>query len=340
MTCLGAFTQMHIFQLNKVTHMCPGLQYRTRTNTGERAGIAAFSEYRAFDMAIGLDHHALAQGTVLDHAVRTDHDVVFDDDLAFEDHVDINQHVPTDGHFTAHIKTCRVSQRHTLGHQTATRAQLIMTLQLGELLAIVGTLHFHCIVRLFGRHHETIADRHGDHVGQVVLALGIVVGETAHPLPQFCERQGQDAGVAFGDRSFGFVGVFLLDDGRHLASGVAHDTAVAGRIVQFNGEQAQLLRRDFREQALECFDLNERHVTVENQDSVGFDERYGLGHGMAGAELLVLKDKIQIIGGQAFTHCFSAMADHDVNALGLKLPGAVDNMSEHRVSGNWMQDFW
>ncbi|MNR41051.1 hypothetical protein D3C85_1593960 [compost metagenome] len=100
------------------------------------------------------------------------------------------------------------------------------------------------------------------------------------------------------------------------------------------------MRRYLGEQALEGFDLDERHVTVENQNSVGFDERYGLGHGMAGAELFVLKDKIQIIGGQAFTHRFSAMADHDVDTLRIKLPGAVDNMAEHRIACNWMQDFW
>ena len=157
--------------------------------------------------------------------------------------------------------------------------------------------------------------------------------------PRLCERQRQNAGVAFGDRALGFVGVFLLDDGRDLASGIADDAAVAGRVVQFNGEQAQLLRRYFLEQALQGFDFNQRHVTVENQHGVGLDERHGLSHRMAGPELFVLQDEIQIIGRQTLTHRIGAMADHDVDALWIKLPGAVDNMAEHRVAGNRMQNF-
>jgi hypothetical protein len=33
------------------------------------------------------------------------------------------------------------------------------------------------------------------------------------------------------------------------------------------------------------------------------------------------------------------MADHHVDALWIKLSGAVDNMAEHRVAGNRVQDF-
>ena len=124
-----------------------------------------------------------------------------------------------------------------------------------------------------------------------------------------------------------------------LAVGIADDAAVTGRVVQFDGEQAQLLRRYLLEQALKGFDFDQRHVTVKNQHGVGLDERHGLSHGMAGAQLFVLQDEIQIIRRQAFTHRIGTMADHDVDALWIKLPGAVDNMAEHRIAGNRVQDF-
>ncbi|KDD66880.1 hypothetical protein V466_21520 [Pseudomonas mandelii PD30] len=60
---------------------------------------------------------------------------------------------------------------------------------------------------------------------------------------------------------------------------------------------------------------------------------------MASPKLFVLQDEIQIISRQTLAHCLGTMTDHYVDALWIKLPGAVDNMAEHRVAGNWMQHF-
>ena len=139
--------------------------------------------------------------------------------------------------------------------------------------------------------------------------------------------------------ALGFVGVFLLDDGRDLAGSITHDAAVTGRIIQFDREQAQLLWADLFEQALQGFDFDQRHVTVENQHGVGLDERHSLSHRMTGPQLFVLQDEIQIISRQALAHRIGTVADHHVNALWIKLPGAVDNMAEHGVAGNRVQHF-
>ncbi|MNG14667.1 hypothetical protein D3C84_984400 [compost metagenome] len=60
---------------------------------------------------------------------------------------------------------------------------------------------------------------------------------------------------------------------------------------------------------------------------------------MAGAQLFVLEDEVQIVSGQALAHHIRTMADHHVNALWIKLSGAVDNMAKHRIAGNRVQDF-
>ncbi|MNI34516.1 hypothetical protein D3C73_885070 [compost metagenome] len=339
MTGLGAFAQVRVFQFDEVTHMRAGFQHGTWTQTSERTGIAAFAQDGTFDMAVGLDDHAFAQGAVLDHAVRADHHVVFDDDLTFEDHVDVDQHVAANRDVTANVETSRVTQRHTLSHQTTTGAQLIMPFQFGKLLAIVGALHFHGVVRLLGGHHQTIAHGHGNDVGQVVLALGVVIGETAHPVAKTGKRQRQNAGIAFGDFALGFIGIFLLDNGRDLALHITNNAAVTGRVIQLYGQQAQLLWPHLLEQTLQGIDFDQRHIAIKHQHGVGLNERHGLSNGVTGTQLLILQDEVQIIRRQTFAHGIGAVADHHVNALWIKLPGAVDNMAEHGVAGNRVQNF-
>jgi hypothetical protein len=158
-------------------------------------------------------------------------------------------------------------------------------------------------------------------------------------LVQAIRRDCEDAGVAFVDGTLSFGGVLVLDDRGHLAISVANNSTVTGRVVQFDGEQAHLPRHDQLEQALQGFRFNQRHITVQNQHGVGLDEGYSLGHGVTGAQLFVLKDEIQIVSGQALTHGIGAMADHHVDALWIKLSGAVDNMAEHGVAGNRVQYF-
>ncbi|MNF93226.1 hypothetical protein D3C84_758940 [compost metagenome] len=214
-----------------------------------------------------------------------------------------------------------------------------MPFKFGKLLAVIGALHFHGVVRMLGGHHQTIAHGHGNDVGQVVLALGVVIGETAHPVAKTGKRQRQNAGIAFGDLAFGFVGIFLFDDGRHFTCVITNDAAVTGRVIQFDGQQAQLLRPHLLEQALQGVDLDQRHIAVEHQHGVGLNERHGLSNGVAGTQLFILQDEVQVIRRQAFAHRIGTMTDHDVNALWIKLPGAVDNMAEHGVAGNRVQNF-
>ncbi|MNC65551.1 hypothetical protein D3C75_1158530 [compost metagenome] len=90
---------------------------------------------------------------------------------------------------------------------------------------------------------------------------------------------------------------------------------------------------------MQGFHFNQWHVTVKNQHGIGFDEGDSLGHGVTGSQLFVLQDEIQIISGQTLTDRIGTMADHYMNVLWIKLSGAVDNMTQHRVACDRVKDF-
>ncbi|MCY1534722.1 hypothetical protein D9M68_701040 [compost metagenome] len=113
---------------------------------------------------------------MLDHAVRADLDAIFDHHATFEDHVDIDQHIAANGDVATQVEARRIAQGHPLGHQAAGGTLLVVAFQFGQLDTVVGALHFHGVQGLLGRHHQAVGHRHGDHVGQVILALGIAVG--------------------------------------------------------------------------------------------------------------------------------------------------------------------
>ncbi|CAM5332265.1 hypothetical protein SSTU70S_01069 [Stutzerimonas stutzeri] len=165
-----------------------------------------------------------------------------------------------------------------------------MALQLRQLNAVVGALHLHCVQRLLGGHAQTVRDRHRDHVGQVVLALCIAVGQAAQPFTDPRARYGEDAGIAFADRPLRGAGILVLDDGLHLALHVAHDAAVTGRIGKLDGEQRELVGADLVQQALQGIGFDQRYVAIEDQHPLGRQVRQRLRHRVAGTELLGLYD--------------------------------------------------
>src|SRR3546814_14758097 len=90
--------------------MGAGVQHGTRAQASKCARVAAFAHHGAFEVTVGLDHHACAQGAVFDHTVRADDHVVLNDDLAFEDNVDVDDHIAADADFTAHIETGQIGR--------------------------------------------------------------------------------------------------------------------------------------------------------------------------------------------------------------------------------------
>ena len=59
---------------------------------------------------------------------------------------------------------------------------------------------------------------------------------------------------------------------------------------------------------------------------------------MARTELFGLEHEIQVVGGHPLTHQIRAVADHHVDPFRLQLARAVDDVAEHRLAGNGMED--
>jgi hypothetical protein len=115
----------------------------------------------------------------------------------------------------------------------------VLAFQFGQLHLAVDAQHFPFALRLRGTHRQALGDRQRDDVGQVVLALGVVVLQLAQPVGQAGRRDGHDAGIDLADRLLLGRRVLLLDDADHVAGRIAHDAAVAGRLVQIDGEHRQ-----------------------------------------------------------------------------------------------------
>ena len=71
---------------------------------------------------------------------------------------------------------------------------------------------------------------HADDIGQIILALGIVIGNVMQHIPQKGHIKAVNAGVYFVDKEFFRRAVFLFDNFDDLPFIIADDTAIPRRI--------------------------------------------------------------------------------------------------------------
>ena len=68
-------------------------------------------------------------------------------------------------------------------------------------------------------------------------------------------------------RSCSGAGILVLDDGAHIARGVAHDAPIPRGVVEIDGEHGEAPRRR-ASIMLEGRGTHQRHVAVQHQDRV------------------------------------------------------------------------
>ena len=110
--------------------------------------------------------------------------------------------------------------------------------EFGELLLAVHAERFPLFVRLRGDDFDAGFERALDDIGEIELALRVVVFQRCQPFAELRGRRNDDARIDLGDRQLAGIGVFLLDNALHRARRIAHDAAVPGRIVQRDRQDA------------------------------------------------------------------------------------------------------
>ena len=262
---LGIDTDLGILGLDEVADACATRKLGARAQTRERTDVVVAFQHGAVDDAVRRDVGAGTDGGIADHAVGTDDHIIRQGDVAFEDAADIDADVSADDQLAAHVDACRIGQAGAFGHQAVGLTTLEGTLEIGQLQAVVDALHFLDRRRLGGGDVDAFAGCHGDDVGQVVLALGIVGGQRRQPALELGTSGGEDTGVAFLDGQLLRRGILVLYDGADAAFGVTHDTAIACRVFQNHRQQAQSLLTDFGQQRLEGLATNQRHIAIQDQ---------------------------------------------------------------------------
>ncbi len=224
--------------------------------------------------------------TSSEHAVRADADVVGQRDLALEHAADVDRDVAPAAERAANVDPRRVHNRGAGLHQRAGEARLHEALDRRELRAVVDAERHRRIRGDVRFHRNAGGDRQRDDVGQVVLALGVVVLERSDEAAQERRRRCQRAGIDLGDRALLGRRVALLDDGTHRSVGGAEDAAQARWVGRARRQHHELARRrDFGKRRVGRR-RDQRAVAVRDErDSVLGQRGKRKAHGVAGPAL-------------------------------------------------------
>ena len=167
---------------------------------------------------------------------------------------------------------------------------------LGQLAAVVDLRELLLVGDLIGLRGALAGAQDRDHVGQVVLALGVVGPDLGQGLSQGGTLEGEHARVDLADVALelGRVPVGLgLDHLLDRSVRAPHDAAVTGGVVEdHRGDgrrgAAALVRLEHRPQRV---GLDQRRVPVEHEHGAGLGELPGGGaNGVGGTERPLLHD--------------------------------------------------
>ena len=190
-----------------------------------------------------------------------------------------------------------IQHRHAVLHPAGDDPPVELAAERGELGAVVGALGLPHVVDGEGGHGQAGVAGELDRVGQVVLALRVVVADPVDRVDQEAGVEGEDAGVDLPDLALLVTRVLLLDDREDLALAVADDPAVAGRGLDDARQDADRGLRGLvlGGEPLQGRAFEERGVAVGDEDGASDRRDLLLGqrverdpHRMAGAELLLL----------------------------------------------------
>ncbi len=260
-----------------------------------------------------------------------------------------NDSVAADGGVGADPGLSRVDEGDAFGHPVLVDAVASDAGELGELRAGVHAQAVAIVGSVEDGHVLAGGLENLDHVGQVVLVLGILAGNVTNVGGELGAVKGVAAGVAL-QQGLGLLGraVLLLDDALDGAVRVELDAPVAKGLGRGEGQYGCGVRAvgDGLRELRDGLGLDEGQVTVEHDhgplaDAAGLDRD---AHGVTGAQALGLLHRLDGNGGA----CVGAVEDradlvgvaahHDDHAVAAGGDGRVDDPADHRLAQDFVRD--
>ena len=174
-------------------------------------------------------------------------------------------------------------------------------------------------------------------VGEVDLALAVLVAHLGQQLPEQLGAEQVDPRVALLDRELGGARVGGLDDARDPA----------GRVAQHDAGHLHLRRQQDQvgarlglvpQHPLQGLGAQQRRIAIQDQDvaAKAFQGASGLEHGVAGAALLALEHQLGASPDRR-ADLLGAVSHHDDQTLRAERLGRRERIVEHRPAGDRVQ---
>ena len=205
--------------LQAVARLRPGASLE-RAQARERPDLAVVAGGAAGHDGVRMDQRVGAERAIRDDGVGPDVDAVVEHDFACEHDADVDEDVAANRHLAADVDALGIGERRAACHEIGCLHALPRPLGGRKLRAVVDAEH---LGRRFGDDTldaDFVCDGHRDDVGQVVLALRVVVLQVAEVAAQRRCVIGHDAGVDLRDAALVVVGVLVLDDASDCATRV------------------------------------------------------------------------------------------------------------------------
>ena len=210
-------------------------QMRRRTQVRARTACGAVVDLRFYGHRLVHDA-AAAHRRVGQARVGADDAVLADAGGAHERDVGQQLHVLRDGHVRTDPYQLGVDHGHAGRHMRTVDATLGQLRGLGQLDARVHAQALGRVVAGQCQHGTASVATDLQHVGEVELALRVIVAHLLERVEQRPRIEAVEPGIALADGRLLGRGVLLLHDARHRSLLVAHDAPVAERVVQLHRE--------------------------------------------------------------------------------------------------------
>ncbi len=337
---LAAGADFAALDLDEITDVHVVMQNRLGPNSREGTDPAVLGHARAVDDTIGEDLRVGSDLGVADDAIGPNFHTPAQPHAADQDRIDIDEHVAPDLDVAANVDARGIRQRRAGEHQLVRPFAPVQSLDLRKLDLVVDAHDFRGVRAPYRLDSISRQHRSRHHIGQVVLALGVVPAQSQQPFAQASRGRGHESRVDFAYLQLLRGRILLLDDGGDVPGGIADDAPVTRRVVNIHGQEAQGACVGRRNQFRQGCHADQRHVAVEHQHRmVVGNHAHGLHDSVAGAQLIRLQYPLDVFVGERRLYLHAAMPIDHVDVGRAEIACGADHVLQQRPPCQWLQHF-